>query len=242
MTKPTLFTFSLLLAFFVFTERAAAQTDDRARAAAEIESLRSRIRELEATLLAPSDEDREAHADFLAQPRTGLVRLLPREKWDGVLSTRGGGSYYSFTRLTHEYGWGTHIGLERDNFKVGFAGADFGFITALGDAPLEEITTATEAVRFMADFKAPTAEAEARKAGRQFYPARVEGRASYSRTLPAAEGRAYVFRSINYDDSDVLVAFRVVRKDADGSVVLLWKLLKEYPKPTLERSVASGGR
>jgi hypothetical protein len=56
MTKPTLFTFSLLLAFFVFTERAAAQTDDRARAAAEIESLRSRIRELEATLLAPSDD------------------------------------------------------------------------------------------------------------------------------------------------------------------------------------------
>ena len=43
----------------------------------------------------------------------------------------------------------------------------------------------------------------------------------------------YLLRSINYRSSDVLVAFKVVRIDSDGSAVLLWKLLQKYPKPQL---------
>jgi hypothetical protein len=43
-------------------------------------------------------------------------------------------------------------------------------------------------------------------------------------------------RSVDYGGSDVLVAFRVVRQDADGSVVLLWKMLKKFDKPVLERT------
>jgi hypothetical protein len=34
--------------------------------------------------------------------------------------------------------------------------------------------------------------------------------------------------------TDVLVAFRVVRKDADESVTIAWKLLKKYPEPKLD--------
>ena len=60
------------------------------------------------------------------------------------------------------------------------------------------------------------------------------------RTLPGAASPQT--RSISYDHSDVLVAFRVVRKDFDGSVVLLWKILKKYSKPGLQRSVAANGQ
>ena len=35
---------------------------------------------------------------------------------------------------------------------------------------------------------------------------------------------------------DVLVAFRIIRKDDDDSVIILWKLLKKYPKPELARN------
>jgi hypothetical protein len=45
-------------------------------------------------------------------------------------------------------------------------------------------------------------------------------------------------RSINYSDSDVLVAFRVLRKDTDGSLIIAWKMLKEYPVPDLARDKA----
>ncbi|HEX6184421.1 MAG TPA: hypothetical protein VFZ44_11115 [Pyrinomonadaceae bacterium] len=217
-----------------------AQAGDRAQAAAEIESLREQIKLREAALLAVTDEDRKAHAEFLAQPDTGLVRLLPREKWDSKLSTRGDGAYYSFARLTHEYGYGSDIQLSRDQLSVGFAGADFGFMVSLGDVPIENVSDETEAVQFMASFKTPEAEPEARKAHRQFadHEGHPAGRWTYRSRLPAVAGHTYALRSIGYATSDTLVAFHVVRKDEDGSVVLLWKMLKKYPKPTLRQATA----
>jgi hypothetical protein len=218
-----------------------AQTGERSKAAAEIESLREQIKVREAALLAPSDEDRRAHAEFLAQPDTGLVRLLPREKWDSKLSMRGDGAYYSFERLTHEYGYGSDIELAQDQLSVGFAGADFGFMVSLGVAPVDNVSEETEAVQFMASFKTPSAEPEARASHRQFahHAGLQAGRWTYKSRLPAVEGQTYALRSVNYDRSDLLVAFRVVRKDTDGSVVLLWKVLKKYPKPVLERDAAA---
>jgi hypothetical protein len=62
----------------------------------------------------------------------------------------------------------------------------------------------------------------------------------YVRMLPAAAGKTYALRPIVYGDTDVLVAFRVLRKDADDSVVLLWKVLKQYPKPALTRDATAG--
>jgi hypothetical protein len=179
-----------------------------------------------------------AHADFLAQPGTGLVRLLPREEWERKLSTRGGGAFYSFARLTHEYGYGSDIMLERDMLSAGFAGADFAFMANLGDAPIEAVSGETEGVRYMASFQTPSPETDARKAQRQFGGGFQSGQWIYKNRLPVNVGSTYVLRSVNYDNSDVLVAFRILRKDSDGSVVLLWKMLQEYPKPTLARNVA----
>ncbi|HEX7315242.1 MAG TPA: hypothetical protein VF297_15045 [Pyrinomonadaceae bacterium] len=219
---------------------ARAQADKRERAATEIESLREQIKAREAELLAPSDEDRKTYAEFLARPDTGLIRLLPREKWGGKLSTNGGGAFYSFTRLTHEYGYGSDVMLEQGNLMVGFAGADFGFMIDLCDVPLEDVSEETEKVRLMASFKTPAAEADARAAKRQF--GSHEGPNSpwtYRSRLPVIAGCTYALRSINYGDSDVLVAFNIVRRDTDGSVVLLWKMVAKYPKPSLQRSVAA---
>src|SRR5437868_313711 len=97
--------FALSLLFFCLPclgRGVCAQTSDRAQAAAEIESLREQIKAREAVLLSVPREDQERYAEFLARPGTGLVRLLPREKWDNKLSIRGGGSYYSFHAPTHE--------------------------------------------------------------------------------------------------------------------------------------------
>src|SRR5690349_10760219 len=113
---------------FVFTLScaigASAQSNDRAKLAKEIESLRTELQSKEQEFLAPSAEDRAAFAEFLRQPGTGLCRLLPREKFNGKLMMNGGGAYYSFVRLTNEYGYGSDIGLEQDHLSVGFAGAD----------------------------------------------------------------------------------------------------------------------
>ncbi len=236
MTRRILFAAAVVAALCSLPPDAFAQTPDRAQAAAEIEALREQIKVKEAVLLAPAAEDLKAHAEFLARPRTGIVRLLPREKWDGVLSTRGGGAFYSFTRLTHEYGFGSDIGMEQNYFSVGFGGADFGFLVNLGDVPLEVVTTGTDGVRYLATFEVPRAEpgarAEQRRTGAGF---EVENW-NYAERLPVVARQTYAVRSVDYGGSDVLVAFRVVRRDADGSVVLLWKMLKKFDKPVLERT------
>ncbi|PYS98882.1 MAG: hypothetical protein DMF65_09820 [Acidobacteria bacterium] len=237
MTRYVLLS-AALLCTLVLNVGTRAQTDERARAAAEIESLREQIKAREAVLLSVSREDEERYASFLAQPRTGLTRLLPREKWDGKLSTRGGGAYYSFARLTHEYGYGSDIELQQGQFSVGFAGADFGFLVNLGDMPLENVSLDTEAVRPLAGSLTDASEKGARVQQRRAAEGFKEGERTYAGRLAAVAGNTYALRSVNYDGSDVLVAFRVVRADDDGSVVLLWKMLKRFPKPTLDRSAS----
>lgn len=243
MTVRRLFsTLTLFLLCLNLCVEARAQADERERVAADIESLREQIKLKEQTLLSVPAEDRERHAELLAQPNTGLVRLLPREKWEYKLSTRGGGAYYSFKRLTHEYGHGSDIELEQGMLSVGFAGANFGFMLNLGDVPLETLSAETEAVRFMASYQTPTPEPEARKAQRQFGGAGTQAEQwTYKDRLPVVVGSTYALRSVNYDRSDLLVVFHIVRKDADGSIILLWKLLKEYPKPSLDTRVMAAG-
>ncbi|HZI20038.1 MAG TPA: hypothetical protein VEY09_15745 [Pyrinomonadaceae bacterium] len=242
MSRRTLFALALTaLCLACTTAPAAAQEVDRARAAAEIESLREQIRVREAHLLSVPAEDRERYAGVLAQSSTGLVRLLPREKWDGVLSMRGGGSYYSFKRLTHEYGSGSEISLERGRFGTGFGGADFGFLVSLGDVPLEGVTAETEGLGFMSSYSPPSEEPAARRHGMEFHPGRLEGSSTYLRSLPAVAGKTYALRAVSYERADVLVVFRVVRQDSDGSVVLLWKILREFPVPHLARAASAAG-
>jgi len=224
--------FSLVL--FCFST-APAQSVDRPQIEKEIHSLYDQIKEKEKLFLAPSKEDQEAYAKFLEQPDTGLIRLLPREKYDGKLSIRGGGAYYSFTRLTHEYGYGSDIELQQGKFSVGFAGYDFGFLIDLGETPLEEATLEHPGLRFLLNFSPPLTEPEIRAQQRQCGYGLQVGEFSYRSYLAVTVGHIYALRSISYDSSDALVALQVVRQDGDGSVILIWKMLKKFTAPTPER-------
>ena len=234
MSKTRSFSSLLLIAVaFCLAIGAAPQVQDRAMLEKNIVSLMETLRDKEKEFLAATIEDQQAFAGFLRQPDTGLTRLLPREKYDGKLLTSGGGAYYSFARLTHEYGFGSDISLEQNQFGVGFAGADFGFLTKLGDVSLDTITVEHPGVQFLAAFDAPSKEAEAREQFRRAYPGFEQGGFTYATRLPATVNVTYAVRSISYRYSDILVGFRVIRQDSDGSMVLLWKTLKKFPKPEL---------
>ena len=229
-----------------------AQTPDRARQLSEIIALQSQLivvtdpvqvatlqgqlKVKEAIFLQPDQTDFTTNAQFLAQPDTGLIRILPREKFDGVLSTRGGGAYYSFVRLVHEYGFGSDLSLERGNFKVGFAGADFGFLVSLGNTDLNTVTVDHSGVKYLATSAAPLVEAEARQQYQRGGQGFTENGFLHRGTLPIAQNSAYALRSVGYGDSDVLVAFRVMREDSDGSLILQWKLLRRFSTPELNGS------
>jgi len=210
----------------------------------EILTKRAELQALEEQFLTPSNEDRTAYAEFLRQPHTGLIRLLPREVYESdsfkknrkTMTIRGGGAYYSFGLLTHEYGYGSDIELQQGNLQVGFAGADYGMLTNLGDVPLEEIVLEHASVRSLVEYKVPAEEPQARLEARRFRAGTEIDNVAYKSQLPVAVNRTYLLRSINYNDYDVTVAFRIVRKDSDGSIIIAWKLLKKNPKPRLARN------
>jgi hypothetical protein len=211
-----------------------ALADDRGKTEKKIASLMEKLRSQEAKFLSVSDADKTTHASFLSQPDTGITRLMPREKYDGFLLTRGGGAYFSFVRLTHEYGFGSDLSLEQSNFRVMFAGADIGFLTNLGNTPLESVTLESAGVQFLSSFIAPSKLSEAREQQQRAGIGFEALGSAYKINTPAAINTTYALRSINYNNSDVVVAFRTIRQDSDGSIVFLWKILKRFPKPVLE--------
>ncbi|HEY2961033.1 MAG TPA: hypothetical protein VGJ37_01355 [Pyrinomonadaceae bacterium] len=229
----------VLATFLLSSLTSLAQTPSREDLLKQIEAKRAELATLEKSFLAPAEEDQVRYAAFLRQSNTGLIRLLPREKFDGEtykenkksIVMRGGGSYYSFARLTHEYGFGSDIELDQGQFQVGFAGADYGFLTNLGDVPIESVGPETPGVNFFAAYKPPKEEQLARREYRRLSTgAELEGLPVKSR-VPVQSNSTYLLRSINYRTSDVLVVFRVVRIDSDGSATIVWKLLKKYGKP-----------
>jgi hypothetical protein len=221
-----------------------AQSQSRDQILKDIQTKRAELQTLEKQFLAVAEEDRLAYADLLHQPATGLVRLLPREVYDAevykqnpkTITMRGGGAYYSFTRLTHEYGFGSDIGLDSGYLSSGFAGLDFGILLKLGDVSLEDASLDSAAARFVSLYNPPASESEVRNEQRRFGMGATVDEVTYKSRLPVEVNTTFLLRSINYDRTDILVAFRVVRKDADGSVILAWKLLKKYAIPQIARN------
>lgn len=221
---------------------------NKARPAAE-------ARVLTKGVLAPAQADRLKYAGFLSQPKTGLVRLLPRQVNNSkffrpnTVKINGGGAYYSFAYLSHEYGFGSDLELAttvifhgRDeqppdhHFLVGFSGNDFGLITNIGDVPIESVSGNDSNAAFMLNYKPARAVQRANCEHRMLGVGIKYNGQTYSNRAAIETNSTYLLRSIVYDKSDVLVAFRVVGQDADESVTLAWKLLKDFNRPTLDRN------
>lgn len=224
---------------------ALAQTQSRDDVIKDIEAKRAELAVLEQKVLAVADSDRSEFAAFLSQPKTGIIRLLPRETYDGnakrALAIRGGGAYYSFVRKTHEYGYGSDIELAQENLSVGFAGADYGLLLNLGDVSLDQVANDHVATRALLDYTPPVREAEVRAEFRKLWQGIELSGFTFKGRIPAKVSNTYLLRSISMDTSDTLVVFRVVRKDTDGSLILVYKVLKTFPKPKMERTPITEG-
>jgi hypothetical protein len=220
-----------------------AQSESRADILKEIEGKRAELATLETKYIAISADDRATFAEFLSQPDTGLIRLMPREKFDTYsnqksgLTMRGGGSFYSFTRRAQDYGFATELGLEQGYLKVGFYGASYGMLTKLEGVRLEDVSTEIPSVAYLAKYIAVAAEPDARVEQRRFQNGIVVDDVPYKDRIRAEVGATYLLRAVNFEEADVLVAFKIVRQDEDGSLIITWKLLQKYPTPKLARNL-----
>ena len=233
--KKTIAVTTFGLTLIVASLNVAAQTRSREDVIKEIEAKRAEIAALEPQLLSVPDTDREQFAALLSQPQTGIIRLLPRDKYSKVLTINGGGGFYSFVRATHEYGYGSDISLEQGMLSVGFAGADYGMIFNVGDIPLDKASE-HPAARALLDYTPPVKEPDIRIQQRQVYNGIEISGINFKNRLSARVSNTYLLRSISFERSDVLIAFRLVREDSDGSFILVFKELKKFPAPDLERT------
>jgi hypothetical protein len=216
-------------------------------------------------LLNPSAQDQARFSDFLAQPDTGIFRLLPAGKYgfastvsvnvdpETILPIKGGGAYYSFTKKSHKYGPWSEISLRDNQLVVGFDAGALGLMTSLGDVPLESVTLNMAGVDFLAEINPPNRFFDIQQQRSNNLKGVISAGRVYKRAFEAVTNTTYLMRSTNYrregfldaiykvyiphpsdyQGSDALIAFRVVRQDEDGSLIIVWKRLKRFKAPKL---------
>jgi len=225
------FTLRITIFIFLFASFIIAQDSSREQRFQQLIELNSQIRTLEKEFLLPDAKDLKR-----AQTQNfNVFRLMPREKFDRQFIIQGGGSNFSFTTGSHDYQKIAQIGLEQNNLKVGFAGADYGFIADLGETSLTDITEETAEVNFLINYKPPTNEPDVRVEQRKAHNYEA-GNILFKDRVSAVVGHTYVLRAISFDDADTLVAFKIYRKDTDGSLIIFWKTIKNFEKPLLARN------
>jgi hypothetical protein len=170
----------------------------------------------------------------------------------------GGGAFYSFRRDKHVFPVYADIQLKDNNLTV--AGAMMqSILVSLGPTELDKINLTSGGMETLVNFVPSNSFDEANKQAEQFQHGFIQGRYKYVRALPIDENTVYAARLIAYrpdKDSiirtptangtyaphpfeldkreDIIVVYRIVQKDADGSVWLLWRELAQKKSPILD--------
>jgi len=211
--------------------------------------------------LQPDAQDLARHADFLRQPRTGIVRLMPDLgcmenvnilKADAVcLDYVPESSYYSFREKEHTIEMLADIRL-KNNYLITDGVLAHGILVNLGEIELERVAPTSEGLQFLSNFTPDPQGWEAQKQFIQLIRGVRIGGYEYKKAQPLVENATYGLRVVAYRGSiyrsfrgyrfnvlegdkriDITLAFRVIRKEADGSAVLLWKEIERREAPRI---------
>lgn len=202
----------------------------------------------ERKVLAPTSEDLKINAEFLRQSGTGIFRLMRVDKQThrkvvtaenldikGDVLLVGGGAQYSFTKKNHNADKWSDMAWDEDWFLGGVGGQATGVLVDLGDVSLESVNLESAGVGYLAKFAPATTESAAEEQFQQLEKGEKDNGFSYRLSALWKLNTTYALRSVNYDRSDLLVAFRAVRQDQNGSLIVLWKKLSSYGTPKLKK-------
>lgn len=202
--------------------------------------------------LQPAPEFTEKYAEFLKQPGTGIFKLLDPEGMtvtteqlaEEPFSRRyhGAGSYFSFITLLHDADNQAQLKLRHNQFQTGTSeitrdletegqnstpitvkmGKSLALLHSLGDVPLVDVLKQADATIALAkisipakpkDFDALISSAEK--------GIEADGK-KFQSSVPAKINGTYLLRSVIFKKSDITVAFRVVGRDRDGNLHIIW--------------------
>jgi len=218
----------------------------------EIDAVLESVRQVKIVLLdrllRVAPEDLEQFAEFAAGPRSGVVRLLERDRFRelDLPWMREGGCYYSFTERVHDFNRRPQIQLEQG----GLTAESEGGVVQLGFGPPATVDVRSPQgvdrsaqLACLALWTDPAADAPSTwrivdELQRLAEDARAQGeldltsatdlargaRSSYARPQV---GNNLLLRSRRAGEVDVLVALHVVQVD-DDSCTLAWRELKRW--------------
>ena len=215
--------------------------------------------------LLPEQTDSVRYTSFLAQPKTGLIKLFPDagcEKNASLLRADKeclnwipNSAFYSSREREHTTEYLADIRLEKD-FLISDGVLSHGILVALGNVPLENVTLNSAGMNFLVNYQPEQKNKDAFTQFVQITKGVKSDGFLYKNTLPAVADNTYALRVIAYrgrflqtfrgfrfnvldgdERADSTLVFRVIRKSEDGSISLLWKELqrRDAPKLTSEK-------
>ncbi len=218
----------------------------------------------EIQILAPSRAMLEKYAVFLRQPDVGIIKLnadsscvesseiaVAKETCQQY-AIPGAGTAYSFRFESYRLPRLADLILSKGILKTDGV-LQQGMMVNLGDVSLQDVTLQTKGMKYLIDFK-PVADVENlleidRKLSKGievdgflyrlgFY---VNDQVTFALRSIAYKGK-YMrsVKGIPYNELDfdkrknIIVAFRVVEKEANGNITILWKMLLQGNAPVLK--------
>lgn len=213
----------------------------------------------------PSGELLKKYAEFLRQNDTGLTKLISDRKCSDntkvivvtddcmKYTMPGAGSSFSFRINNYRIPRLADLTFTDNSFQVS---GNFlhGIFVNIGDVPLENATLQTDGINFLAEFQPEIDYEKAKELDRQLTEGIRQGDFLYRRGLFIVENTTFALRSIAYGGDyyrsidgityneldfdkrrDIIVVFRIVEKDAEGNVTILWKKLQEKDSPKIKK-------
>ena len=213
-------------------------------------------------MLRPPNAYYERFAELLKNENIHLARIFVEkncgegksvsveelERCDGVPPVKGGGSFYSF-RLRENYVFG------RDWWDIHYTGNRLAvgndsvqtIIADIGAIHLSDVNLKNKAFEFLKNYKPVQSLAEIKEKYKILEKGVVFNDYTYSNSAAVNFDSTYILRSIAYRLNeeplrtnlgrgiDLFVAFKIVGRERDGSLVILWKQLKtELPRRELK--------
>ena len=213
-------------------------------------------------LLEPRSEDLFAHARLLEQENTGIFRLLPDlgcednsliiKADETCLNAVPESSFYSFREKEYVPEILADIRL-KNNHLISNGILSQGIIVPLGDVALENVGVNSDGMKFLNDYVPQTINKEAQKQHLQMAHGVKSGKYIYRKIAPAMENMTYALRTIAYKGSiyrsfrgfrfnllegdkriDLTLAFRIIRREEDGALTVIWKELERREAPRIK--------
>ncbi len=259
-----IFTISILLTAFVsqtFTQTRRSSSVVKINGKRNLSPIRQKQTKEQKKILSPNLADLDKYGQFLSHSRAGIFRLLPDLGCDEdaniikadkkCLETIPESSFYSFREREHTAEYLSDIRL-KDDVLISDGILSQGFFVVLGDVALENVSLATEGLKFMQNYAPQMTGTEAGKQYSQMASGISSEGFFYRKAFPATENTTYALRVIAYRGSiyrtfrgyrynildgdkriDMTIAFRIIRKEADGGITILWKELNRRDAPKI---------